>query len=309
MLYLTIIGGAFIAWLVLVVLFTPHIPYHIEANVDATGDRFTHVLESTCLTALKPGNKIEIFTNGPNFYPAMLDAIRSARESINMECYIFKKGHIGTQFIEALAERGRAGVRVTLVMDAIGSFGAFRQSAKPLREAGCRVEAYQKVTWYRLGRMNNRTHRELLVVDGRIAFAGGAGVADWWAGPYRAKPMWRDMMVRIEGPVVSNVQGIVAENWLECCGEILTGPETYKPRSRVGTVPAFAIKSSPADRATSSRILFQTMVEGSNKCVRIATPYFLPDKAFRTAIMRTANRGVDFSVVVPGRQTDQLWVR
>src|SRR4051812_9162262 len=309
MLYLTVIGGAFIAWLILVMLFTPHIPYHIEADLDATSDHLVEVIESTCLTQLHPGNKVDVFTNGDCFYPAMLETIRTARETVNMECYIFKPGKIGQRFIDALAERGRAGVRVTVVMDAIGSFGAYRRAKKPLSAAGCRVKAYQRLRWYRLARLNNRTHRELLVVDGRVAFVGGAGVADWWAGPYRGKPMWRDMMVRIEGPVVSNVQGIVAENWVECCGEILTGPETYKPRSRVGTVPAFAIKSSPSDRATSSRVLYQTMVEGSNKCVRIATPYFLPDKAFRAAIIRTANRGVDFSVVVPGRHTDQRWVR
>jgi cardiolipin synthase len=309
MLYLTIIGGAFIAWLVLVMLFTPHIPYHIESELDASGDHFVHVLESTCLTKLHCGNKVDVLTNGSEFYPAMLEAIRSARETINMECYIFKKGKIGEQFIEALAERGRAGVRVTLVMDAIGSFGAFRKCAKPLREAGCRVEPYQKVTWYRLSRLNNRTHRELLVIDGQVAFVGGAGVAEWWAGPYKHKPMWRDMMVRIEGPVVSDIQGITAENWLECCGEIFTGPETYKPRREVGGIGAFAIKSSPSDRSTNSRVLFQTMVEGCNHSVRIATPYFLPDRAFRAALIRTAKRGVAISVVVPGRHTDQRWVR
>jgi cardiolipin synthase len=309
MLYLTLIGGAFIAWLILVMLFTPHIPYHIEADLDATSDHFIEVIESTCLTRLHAGNKIDVFTNGNCFYPAMLEAIRSARETVNMECYIFKSGEIGRQFIDALAERGRAGVRVTVVMDAIGSFGAYRRSKKPLAEAGCRVKAYQRLRWYRLARLNNRTHRELLVVDGRVAFVGGACVADWWAGRYRGKPMWRDMMVRIEGPVVSNIQGIVAENWLECCGEILTGPETYKPRTRIGPTDAFALKSSPADRATSSRVLFQTMVEGSNRSVRIATPYFLPDKAFRQALIRTARRGVDFSIVVPGHHTDQRWVR
>ena len=166
----------------------------------------------------------------------MLDAIRNARETITMECYIFKKGEIGDQFIEALCERARAGVRVTIVMDAIGSFGAFRKSAKPLEAAGCRVAAYQRFTWYRLGRLNNRTHRELLVVDGRVAFAGGAGVADWWAEPMHGKPMWRDMMARIEGPLVARIQGVLAENWLECCGEIMTGPETYKPHQPAGDV-------------------------------------------------------------------------
>ena len=309
MLYLTIIGGAFIAWLVIAMLFTPHIPYHIEADVDACSDHFVHVLESTCQTHLEHGNRVEILTNAEQFYPAMLDAIRSARETVSMECYIFKKGEIGDQFVEALSERARAGVRVTIVMDAIGSFGAFRRLRKPLREAGARVAAYQRFKWYRLSRLNNRTHRELLVVDGTIAFAGGAGIADWWAKPMRGKPRWREMMARIEGPVVSDIAGIVAENWMECCGEILTGPETYKPHKKAGDVQAFAIKSSPADRATTSRALFQTLIEGANGKVTVQTPYFLPDKAFRRAIRRTAHRGVSMAVIVPGRRTDQRWVR
>jgi cardiolipin synthase A/B len=307
--FLTIVGAAFIAWLVLALLFTPHIPYHIEADIDACSDHFIHVIESTCHTHLETGNRVEILTNGDTFYPAMLQAIRSARETINMECYIFKESEIGRMFIDALAERARAGVRVTLVMDAIGSFGAFRRSAKPLTVAGCRVAAYQRFSWYRLSRLNNRTHRELLVVDGTVAFVGGAGVADWWWKRYRGKPMWRDVMARVEGPVVSDIQGVVAENWMECDGEILTGPETYKPHRHVGQVQALAIKSSPADRATASRALFQTLIEGANRDVRISTPYFLPDKAFRSAFQRTARRGVSISVVVPGRPTDQRWVR
>jgi cardiolipin synthase len=309
MLYLTIIGAVFVAWLIVATLFTPHIPYHIERDVDASSDHFVRVLESTCQTHLEPGNRVDVLTNGDTFYPAMLAAIRSARETVNMECYIFKKGEIGDEFIRALSERARAGVRVTLVMDAIGSFGAFRKSRRPLEAAGARVAAYQRFTWYRLSRLNNRTHRELLVVDGTIAFVGGAGVADWWAKPLHGKPMWRDMMARIEGPVVSEIQGVLAENWMECCGEILTGPETYKERFKVADVHAFAVKSSPADRSTVSRALFQTLIEGANRSIYIATPYFLPDRAFRRAIQRTARRGVAITVVVPGAQTDQRWVR
>jgi cardiolipin synthase len=309
MLYLTIIGGVFIVWLIVAVLFMPHIPYHIEAAIDARSDHCVHVLESTCQTRLESGNRVDILSNGDRFYPAMLDAIRQARETITMECYIFKNGVIGDQFIAALSERARAGVRVTIVMDAIGSFGAFRTSAKLLREAGCRVAAYQRFTWYRLGRLNNRTHRELLVVDGTVAFAGGAGVADWWARPMHHKPMWRDMMARVEGPIVSDIQGVVSENWLECCGEIMTGPETYKPHKPLGDVAGFSVKSSPSDRSTASRALFQTLVEAATGSVLISTPYFLPDKAFRAAIQRTARRGVAFVVIVPGTHTDQRWVR
>jgi len=309
MLYLTIIGGAFVAWLIIATLFTPHIPFHIEAELDARGDQLIRVLEATCQTHLEPGNQVDILTNGETFYPAMLSAIRDARETINMECYIFKKGEIGDAFIDALCERARAGVRVTLVMDAIGSFGAYHRSARPLRAAGARVAAYQRFTWYRLSRLNNRTHRELLVVDGAVAFVGGAGIADWWLKPIAGKSRWRDMMARIEGPIVSSIAGIVAENWLECCGEILTGPDVYKPRAARGTVAGFAVKSSPADRSTVSRALFQTLIEAAHGRVQIETPYFLPDRAFRAAIRRTARRGVELMVIVPGSHTDQRWVR
>ena len=309
MLYLTIIGGAFIAWIIVATLFTPHIPYHIEIDVDALSDHFIHVLESICQTHLEPGNRVEILTNGDAFYPRMLEAIHNARETVNMECYIFKKGVIGDQFIEALCERAKAGVRVTLVMDAIGSFGAYHASKKPLKAAGARVAAYQRFKWYRLARLNNRTHRELLIVDGDIAFVGGAGVADWWAAPRRGKPMWRDTMARIEGPVVSDVQGVFAENWLECRGEILTGSSTFKPHRAIGDAQAFAIRSSPSDRSTVSRALFQTLIEAASTKVLVATPYFLPDKAFRQAIKRTAARGVKIVVIVPGHRTDQRWVR
>jgi cardiolipin synthase A/B len=300
MLYLTIVGGAFVAWLIIAVLFTPHIPYHLEADIDATSDHFVHVVESICQTHLEHGNRVEVLANGDRFYPAMVAAIRQARETVNLEAYTFKQGEIADRVIEALAERAKAGVRVTIVMDAIGSFGAYRANRARLEASGCRVAAYQRFTWYRLSRLNNRTHRELLIVDGEIAFVGGAGIADWWGKAVGRRPMWRDMMVRIEGPVVSDVQGVFAENWLECCGEILVGPDTYKPHRQVGDVAAFAIKSSPADRSTTSRALFQTLIEGANGKVLISTPYFLPDRAFRDAIRRTVARGVTITV-------DDLW--
>ena len=309
MTYLTIIGAVFVAWLILVALFTPHIPYHIETPVDAASDHFIHVLESTCNTTIERHNKIDIFTNGSTFYPAMIDAIRSAKETVNLECYIFRKGEVADRFLDALAERARAGVKVTMVIDAIGSMGSVRWAATRLRAAGARVEPYQRLRWYSLARINNRTHRELLVIDGTVAFVGGAGVADWWFKPEGRKPAWRDMMARVEGPVVSDIQGVIAENWLECCGEILTSIEAYKPHRSVDGSAAFVVKSSPSDRATASRVLFQTVIEASTTRVLISTPYFLPDTAFRRAICRTASRGVEIVVIVPGPNTDQRWVR
>ncbi|MCC7418602.1 MAG: cardiolipin synthase B [Acidobacteria bacterium] len=307
--YLTLVGAIFITWLILVALFAPHIPYHIETGIDAASDHFVHVIESTCNTKLKQHNRIEILADGARFYPAMLEAIRSAEETINLECYIFRKGEIAQQFVDALGARARAGVRVTLVLDAIGSLGAIRWCTRQLRAAGCRVEPYQRLRWYTLARLNNRTHRELLVVDGTVAFIGGPGIGDWWWKGRKGKPPWRDMMARVEGPVVSDIQGVIAENWLECTGEILTGVDSYKTQRRADGSPAFVVKSSPADRATASRVLFQTLIEAATRRVLIATPYFLPDKAFRRAICRTSARGVELIVIVPGPHTDQRWVR
>jgi cardiolipin synthase len=307
--YLTYIGAAFVVWLVLVLLFAPHIPYKLDAPIDLSSEHFIRMIEAACQSSFKRGNKIEVLTDGPAFYPAMLAAIRAARETVNMEVYMFKRGEVADQFIEALADRARAGVRVTVVMDAVGSFGHSRHIARRLRPSGARVEPYQRLMWYRLARLNNRTHRELLVVDGEVAFVGGAGVADWWMKPLHGKPVWRDMMARIEGPVVTAIQGIAAENYLECCGAILSGEEMYKELPEVGESGAFVVKSSPADRATASRVLFQTLIEGAQRSVLICTPYFLPDKAFRRALKRVIARGVSITAIVPGPVTDQRFLR
>jgi cardiolipin synthase len=226
-----------------------------------------------------------------------------------MECYIIQPGRIADQFIDALSDRARRGLNVTIVVDAIGSFNLWGRPVQRLRQAGCRIESYQRLRWYSLARFNNRTHRELLVVDGRVAFAGGAGIADWWAYPKGKQPPWRDTMAKFEGPIVAALQGVAAENWLECCGEILTGPEYFPNLDRAGDTTAFVIRSSPSDRATASRVAFQLLMEGADRDVRISTPYFLPDRALRRSLKEIAQRGVSVSIIVPGRNTDQRWVR
>ena len=307
--WLQIAGAVFLIWLVLVFLFTPHINYHLSRRTSVHADDFLYTLQSTCQAALHHGNRTHIYTNGAEFYPAMLDAIRNATRSVNMECYIFQPGRIADQFIDALSDRARKGLNVTIVVDAIGSFNLWGRPARRLRDAGCRIQSYQRLRWYSLARFNNRTHRELLVVDGRVAFAGGAGVADWWAYPKGRRPPWRDTMARFEGPIVAALQGVAAENWLECCGEILTGPEYFPNLDRAGDATAFVIRSSPSDRATASRVTFQLLMEGADRELRINTPYFLPDRALRRALVRAAQRGVQVRIIVPGPVTDQRLVR
>jgi cardiolipin synthase len=309
MVWLSVAFALFLVWLVVVILFTPAINYHLSHRTSVHDTGFLYSIQSTCQAVLHRGNRVEIFTNGPAFYPAMLEAIRGATHSVIMELYIFQPGKIADQFVEALSNRARNGVKVTIVVDAIGSLSLRGRPVRRLRKAGCRIESYQQFRWYSIARLNNRTHRELLVVDGRVAFAGGAGIADWWAfGRKRQRP-WRDTMARIEGPVVAALQGVAAENWLECRGEILTGPGYFPSLAESGETTAFVVKSSPSDRATTSRVVFQMLIEGADEEVRISTPYFLPDRALRRALVEVASRGVEVSIVVPGSTTDQRWVR
>jgi cardiolipin synthase len=307
--YLALIGALFLMWVVVVALFTPRIDYKVRRRLGCSSREFLHALHSTTQTTIHHDSHFEVLTNASQFYPAMLEAIHGAQASVNMECYMFRGDETGKRFMAAMMDRARTGVTVTLVVDAIGSFWLGIRGVNQLREAGVRVKQYQRLKWYRLARINNRTHRELLIVDGKVAFVGGAGVGDQWAKGRRGKRAWRDTMARVTGPVVSAIQGVFAENWVECCGEIITGSEFFPALKNTGDTTAIVIKSSPADRATAARVVFQMLIEGAEKSIRINTPYFLPDKSLREAFKQTARRGVKIDIIVPGSHTDQRWVR
>ena len=306
---LALIGYIFVVWVLIVALFAPHIRYKLHTRLDCTSKQFINSLNNATLSSVHHGSHFEVLTNGSQFYPAMLEAISQAQQSINMECYIFQPDETGRKFMNAMMERARAGVVVTLVVDAVGSFRFGFSAIREMREAGCRVELYQRLKWYRLARLNNRTHRELLVVDGKVAFIGGAGVGSQWEKGKRGKRPWRDTMTRVTGPAVSAMQGVFAENWIECCGEILCGPDYFPELKKTGDTSSIVIKSSPADRATACRVVFQMLIESAGRHIRINTPYFLPDKALRQAFIATAKRGVKIEIIVPGSHTDQRWVR
>ena len=310
----TIIAVAFVIWLTLVILFTPRIDYRVTAPTRPDSEEFLRVIQMTCQAPVFGGNRVDVLTNGAQFYPAMRDAILQATASVNLEAYIFQPGETADMLIDAMVARAREGVTVRLVLDALGSFGMRGRPIRRLREAGAEVRFYQPLRWYRLHRLNNRTHRELLIVDGRIAFCGGAGVADWWYKPGRRPlrrhiPAWRDTSARIDGPIVAALQGVFAENWLECGGEILTSPRDWPPLEPVGAAEAMLVKSSPADRATTSRVVFQMLIDGAVADIDISTPYFLPDRSLRRSLVRAARRGVRVRVIVPGLHTDQQLVR
>ena len=306
---LTVAVVLVLAWFVLVLFFTPRVDYRVSTPIRPDSEHFLHVIQASCQASLHHRNRVEILTDGTQFYPAMRDAILQATTSINLEAYIFHPGRAADMLIDAMVARARDGVTVRLVLDSIGSSGLRGRPVQRLYDAGCHVEFYQPLRWYRVHRINNRTHRELLIIDGRVAFTGGAGVADWWYMSIGKHAAWRDTMARIEGPIVAALQGVFAENWLECGGEILTSPGDWPTLEPAGTTEAMLVKSSPSDRATASRVFFQMLIEGAATSIDISTPYLLPDRAMRLALVRAARRGVSIRVIVPGRRTDQRLVR
>jgi cardiolipin synthase len=307
--WLALIGCGFLAWLVIMTLFAPHVPYTLHQRLDCASTQFIYSLSNITLSTVHHDSRFDVLTNAGEFYPAMLTAIRGAKHSINMECYIFRPDETGRAFMAAMMERARAGVMVKLIVDAVGSFSFGFSAIREMRAAGCEVELDQRFKWHRFARLNNRTHRELLIVDGTVGFVGGAGVGDQWARGVHGKKPWRDTMARVSGSVVSSIQGVFAENWCECCGEILCGPDYFPDLPKTGGTSTIVVKSSPADRATACRVVFQLLVESASTHIRINTPYFLPDKALRQAFIATAKRGVAIEIIVPGSHTDQRWVR
>ncbi len=256
------------------------------------------------------GNTLEVLTNGPCFYEAELAAIAAARTSINLEAYIFHKGKISERYVEALTERARAGVQVRLTLDYIGSLSTPLSYFKPLLDAGGQVRWYHPLRIRYIPQFDNRTHRELLIVDGSVAFIGGPGIADWWMWDIAKGKRWRDMMVRVQGPSAVALQAVFAQNWLRVSGEILTGGDYFSNESDGAGSPALVVGSTPAAGATQARILFQLLIASARKCIYVSTPYFLPSGSARRALIQAAReRNVLVKILTPGDNNDQRLTR
>lgn len=298
---------AVVLWLGIVALATPTVVYRLDRRYDLGSIAFEHALCSALATTMTGGNRVTPLQDGRQFYPEMLAAIVDARRSIALECYIFHPGQTGDAFTAALVDRARAGVHVRIILDAFGSRRLRGHQVRRLTAAGCEVAWHPRARWRRAHRLTNSTHREILVVDGRVAFTGGAGISDWWATHYKGQPPWRDTMVRFDGPIVAACQSVFAENWLECRGDILAGEEWFPPLEPCGTSFALAVKNSLS--FAGSRALLQALVECAAREIRLATPYFLPDPSFMTALLERARSGISIRILVPGRRMDHPWVR
>jgi len=309
-----VIALVFLTAFLLSGIFGPSPRYEItnrKSLAENDSPEFLNLIEALADAKVNRTGTLEILKNGECFYEAQLEAIRNARRSVNLEAYIFQKGAIGNRYVAALAERARAGVQVNLTLDAFGCAGTTRSYLRPLLEAGGRVGWYNSPRWYRLTHLGNRTHRELMIVDGSMAFIGGAGVADQWFHGAHGKPRWRDNMVRVEGEAVTNLQATFAENWLASCGEVLAGDMYFPDISCKQETKAMVVNSTPTvGGSTRARVLFQLLIASAKESISITTPYFLPDKSLTRELCRAIEeRGVKMRILVPGRKSDHLVTR
>ncbi|MFL6415440.1 MAG: phospholipase D-like domain-containing protein [Bryobacteraceae bacterium] len=281
-----------------------------EPRVPLDDPEFAALLAFLTEAKLLHGDALEVLTDGPCFYEAELAAIAQARASVNLEAYIFHKGEVAQRYVTALAERARAGVRVRLTLDYIGSFSTSRHYLKELLDAGGEVCWYHPLRIKFIPEFNNRTHRELLIVDGTTAFVGGPGIADWWLKDGVRGKRWRDMMVRIDGPPAAALQAVFAQNWLRVSGEILAGDDYVTNEEDGEGAPALVVGSTPSAGSTQARILFQLLISSARKCIYISSPYFLPSHSARRAIIQAAReRNVEVKVLTPGDNNDQKMTR
>ena len=299
--------------MVLVGLFAPGLRYSLVNPVAVPIDsaEFLNELEPLVNSKITRNNLIEVIENGDHFYETELDAMRLARHSINLEAYIFHKGKLTDQVLQVLTERARAGVHVNLVLDAAGSLSTRKSYFKELKEAGGKVDWYHRLRLHNWFLANNRTHREITLVDGSTAFVGGAGYADWWRYGTKKDPRWRDTMVRIRGDAVRAIQGTFLENDLEASGRIINAGAYFPPAiPDPGKTTALVITSTPSSGgSTRSRVLFQTLIAGARKSIYITTPYFLPDRSMTDELVQAAKQGVSVNVIVPGKHDDHALTR
>lgn len=280
----------------------------VTATIGTSDPAFTRSMAGLYGSNLLAGNQVETLQNGDMIFPAMIEAIRDARFSINFETYVYWSGQIAEEFADALAERARAGVEVRVLMDWVGSRPMEAELLDRMEAAGVMITRFRPVRWYTINRMNNRTHRKLLVVDGRIGFTGGVGIADAWRGNARNPDEYRENHYRVTGPVVAMLQGAFVSNWVEDSGEILRGDSFFPQLEPEGEMVAQLTISSTGSR-NYIHMMLMTALAAAERHIRIATPYFVPDDVAIAQIVAARARGVEVDILLPGPDINKPAVR
>jgi cardiolipin synthase len=272
-------------------------------------EQFAHELGVLLGPPVLDGNRYRVLLNGDEIFPPMLAAIAAAQKTIDFETYIYWSGDIGRAFADALTERARAGVKVHVLLDWVGSLKMSDQLLAEMTDAGVQVRRYHPPSWWELGRLNNRTHRKLLVVDGRLGFTGGVGIAPSWTGHAQDPDHWRDTHFEIEGPVVAQMQAVFLDNWIKVSGEVLHGSDYFPLPSAVGNGRAQMFSSSPTEGSESMELMYLLAITAATRTIDLSAAYFVPDDLTRRALLEAMKRGVRLRVVVPGKHIDSETVR
>lgn len=281
----------------------------LTRQYDTSDPQFRRSLGVLLGPPLVEGNKVEALRNGDEIFPAMLKAIRGAEKTITFETYIYWSGSIGREFTDALAERARAGVKVHVLLDWIGSMKIDDASMDEMRRAGVQLHRYHKPVWWKLARLNNRTHRKLLVVDGRIGFTGGVGIADKWRGKAQDEDHWRDTHFRVEGPVVGQMQAVFNDNWTKATGTVLDGEAYFPSLKHEGDAAAQMFSSSITGGSESMHLMYLLAITAARHSIHLSNAYFVPDELAVKALVAAARRGVDVRIITPGKIIDSDVVR
>jgi len=286
-----------------------HIEQRVETLYSALEPQFRRNVNVLFGPPLVAGNRAQALVNGDQFFGDMLEAIRGARKTVTFESYIYWSGETGAEFTRALIERAQAGVRVHLLFDALGSGKIDEDAVKAMKAAGIEVEKYNPWRWNTLARINNRTHRKIMVVDGRIGYTGGAGIGDEWRGNAQDPEHWRDTHFRVEGPVVGQMQAAFIENWIEVTGRVLHGEEYFPELGRSGAQAAQFIVTSPGGGSESMQLMYLLSIAAAAKSIKLSAAYFVPDGVEVRTLAAAAKRGVRVQLIVPGKETDSPLVR
>ena len=286
-----------------------HVQQPVERLYSAQDAQFARAMGDLLGPALLEGNRVEVLSNGDEIFPAMLKAIRGAQKTISFETYIYWSGSIGREFADTLAERARAGVKIHVLLDWIGSLKMDPSLIEEMKQAGVQVMKYHKPRWYTLHRLNNRTHRKLLIVDGREGFTGGVGIADEWRGYAQDPEHWRDSHYHLQGPAVAQMQAAFMENWIKVSGEVLHGPDYFPPLEPLGEARAQVFSSSPTGGSESMRLMYLLAITAASHYIQLSTPYFVPDALSRKALIDAVKRGVKVQIITIGPVTDAELVR
>ena len=275
----------------------------------AAHPQFERALGSLLGPGIVGGNAVTELLNGDQIFPPMLAAIKAAQKSVTFETYIYWSGDIGKQFADALSERARAGVPVHVLLDWVGSAKMEESYLAEMKAAGVLIEKFHKPHWYNLARLNNRTHRKLLVVDGQVGFTGGVGIAPAWTGHAQDPDHWRDSHYLVRGPAVAQMQATFLDNWLKVTGKVLHGEAYFPAIAPAGGQKAQMFSSSPSSGSESMQLMYHLAITAAERSIDLSVAYFVPDELTHKLLMDALARGVRLRLVTPGEHTDTETVK